>query len=68
MATTEEKVKILKLIEDGKISADQGVQLLEALQDPRKDKAPGGLGLPKAPRRRAGSGSASPTPTQERYG
>ena len=48
MATSEERVKILKLVQDGKISADQGVQLLEALQDPRKNKAEDVSGLPKA--------------------
>ena len=47
MATTEERVKILKLVQDGKISADQGVQLLEALQDPLKHKAEGQNGQPK---------------------
>jgi hypothetical protein len=47
MATTEERVKILKLVQDGKISADQGVQLLEALQDPLKHKAEGPAGQPK---------------------
>ena len=48
MATSEERVKILTLVQDGKISADQGVQLLEALQDPRKNKAEDVSGLPKA--------------------
>jgi len=47
MATTEERVKILKLVQDGKISADQGVQLLEALQDSLKNKAEGPAGQPK---------------------
>jgi hypothetical protein len=47
MATAEERVKILKLVQDGKISADQGVQLLEALQDPTKKKAEGSSGQPK---------------------
>ena len=32
MATSEERLKILKLIQDGKLTADQGMQLLEALQ------------------------------------
>ena len=48
MATSEERVKILKLVQDGKISADQGVQLLEALEDPHKNKAEDVSGLPKA--------------------
>ena len=47
MATTEERVKILKLVQDGKISADQGVQLLEALQDPLKHKTEEPAGQPK---------------------
>jgi hypothetical protein len=41
MATPEERAKILKLIQDGKISAAQGVQLLDALQDPNRNKAEG---------------------------
>ncbi len=47
MATTEERVKILKLIQDGKISPDQGVQLLEALQDPLRNKTEGPSSQPK---------------------
>ncbi len=47
MATTEERGKILKLVQDGKISPDQGVQLLEALQDPLKNKTEGPSGQPK---------------------
>jgi hypothetical protein len=31
MATTEERMKILKLIEEGKISAEEGAKLLSAL-------------------------------------
>jgi Asp-tRNA(Asn)/Glu-tRNA(Gln) amidotransferase B subunit len=49
MATTEERVKILKLVQDGKISADQGVQLLEALQEPNKNKAESPSGQTKVP-------------------
>jgi len=47
MATTEERVKILKLVQDGKISADQGVLLLETLQDPLKSKNESSSGQPK---------------------
>ncbi len=47
MATTEERVKILKLVQDGKINADQGVQLLEALQDPLKNKTESPSSQPK---------------------
>ncbi len=31
MATSEERLEILKMIQEGKINADQGMQLLEAL-------------------------------------
>jgi hypothetical protein len=31
MATTEERMKILKMIEEGKVSAEEGVRLLAAL-------------------------------------
>ena len=33
MATTEERLKILKMIEDGKISAEEGAKLLAALSE-----------------------------------
>lgn len=36
MANTEERMKILKLIEEGKISAEEGAKLLSALSDSRK--------------------------------
>ena len=49
MANNEERMKILKLIEDGKISADEGSKLIAALNDsrrapsiPRTPGAPGG--------------------------
>ena len=48
MATSEERVKILRLVQDGKISAGQGIQLLEALQGPLKSKAEGVTSQPKA--------------------
>ena len=40
MATVEERMKILKMIEDGKISAEDGAKLLAALSDSRKSAAP----------------------------
>jgi hypothetical protein len=41
MATTEERLKILKMIEEGKISADDGSKLLAALSAvPRPTGAP----------------------------
>lgn len=36
MASSEERVKILKMIEDGKITADEGAKLLAALGESRK--------------------------------
>ena len=36
MATTEERMKILKMIEEGKISAEEGAKLLAALAEGRK--------------------------------
>lgn len=36
MATSEERLKILKMIEEGKISAEDGAKLLAALTEPRK--------------------------------
>lgn len=50
MANSEERMKILKMIEEGKISADEGSKLLAALSDSRR-------GLPVPPRP---SGSGSP--------
>jgi len=43
MANSEERMKILKMIEEGKISADEGSKLLSALSDSRR-------GLPVLPR------------------
>jgi hypothetical protein len=39
MATSEERLKILKMIEEGKISAEDGAKLLAALTEPRKSAA-----------------------------
>ena len=36
MATTEERIKILKMIDDGKITAEEGAKLLAALGESRK--------------------------------
>ena len=35
MASSEERMKILKMIEDGKLSAEEGTKLLAALNSPR---------------------------------
>ena len=43
MANSEERMKILKMIEEGKISADEGSKLLSALSDSRR-------GVPTPPR------------------
>ncbi len=42
MATTEERLKILKMIQEGKITAEQGAQLLEALEERKSGAAQGG--------------------------
>ncbi|MBM4425355.1 MAG: DUF2089 domain-containing protein [Chloroflexi bacterium] len=42
MATIEERMKILKLIEDGKITAEEGAKLLAALADSRRTQPPAG--------------------------
>ena len=54
MAGNEERMKILKMIEEGKISADEGSKLLTALNDSRK-----GIPMPPRPQGQAmGGGSA----------
>jgi hypothetical protein len=40
MATTEERMRILKMIQEGKITADEGSKLLAALRESRKDVRP----------------------------
>ena len=37
MATTEERMRILRMIQEGKITADEGSKLLAALRESRKD-------------------------------
>jgi hypothetical protein len=37
MATTEERMRILRMIQEGKITADEGSKLLTALRESRKD-------------------------------
>jgi hypothetical protein len=39
MATAEERMRILKMIDDGKISAEEGARLLSALSDGRRGPA-----------------------------
>ncbi len=43
MANTEERMKILKMIEEGKVSAEEGAKLLAALSEGRRGPA-GGAG------------------------
>jgi hypothetical protein len=53
MASSEERMKILKMIEEGKLSAEEGTKLLSALGGPRPPtppRAPGMPGMPGAPR------------------
>lgn len=53
MASSEERMKILKMIEEGKLSAEEGTKLLSALSGPRPPtppRAPGMPGMPGAPR------------------
>ena len=50
MASSEERMKILKMIEEGKISAEEGTKLLSALSGPRTPTPPRAPGMPGAPR------------------
>jgi hypothetical protein len=49
MASAEERMKILKMIEEGKLSAEEGTKLLAALSAKRSlsPRAPGMPGAPK---------------------
>ncbi|MGE5123788.1 MAG: SHOCT-like domain-containing protein [Acidobacteriaceae bacterium] len=42
MATTEERMRILRMIQEGKISAEEGAKLLAALRESRKEPRPAG--------------------------
>lgn len=50
MATTEERMQILKMIEEGKISASDGAELLRALDKDSRSHAAGPLKGASAPR------------------
>ena len=50
MASSEERMKILKMIEEGKLSAEEGTKLLAALSGPRPPVPPRAPGMPGAPR------------------
>jgi hypothetical protein len=55
MASVEERMKILKMIEEGKLSAEEGTKLLAALSErrpgpPRPPGMPGSRALAADPR------------------
>ena len=50
MASSEERMKILKMIEDGKLSAEEGTKLLAALNEKRMPPPPRAPGMPGGPR------------------
>jgi hypothetical protein len=53
MVNVEERMKILKMIEEGKISAEEGTKLLSALSQSRR-----GVGMPTPPRQPGVAGTA----------
>jgi hypothetical protein len=46
MASSEERMKILKMIEEGKLSAEEGTKLLSALNGPKTPIPPRTPGMP----------------------
>ncbi len=46
MASSEERMKILKMIEEGKLSAEEGTKLLAALSEKRVPTPPRASGMP----------------------
>ena len=50
MASSEERMKILKMIEEGKLSAEEGTKLLTALSDKRLPTPPRPPGMSGGPR------------------
>ena len=50
MASSEERMKILKMIEEGKLSAEEGTKLLAALRDKRVPTTPRPPMMPGGPR------------------
>ncbi len=50
MASSEERMKILKMIEEGKLSAEEGTKLLSALNGPKTPTPPRMPGMPGGPR------------------
>ena len=49
MASSEERMKILKMIEEGKLSAEEGTKLLAALSEKRTPVPPRPPGMAGAP-------------------
>lgn len=49
MASQEERMLILKMIDEGKISADEGARLLAAIQAPEDESSSGGSEEAEAP-------------------
>ena len=49
MASSEERMKILKMIEEGKLSAEEGTKLLAAISEKRFPTAPRPPGMPGGP-------------------
>ncbi len=52
MVQTEERLRVLKMLQEGKISASQAAQLLEALEDipsPNSVKTPAAAAIPSRP-------------------
>lgn len=50
MASSEERMKILKMIEEGKLSAEEGTKLLSAISEKRPPVPPRAPGTPGTPR------------------
>ena len=44
MATSEERMRILRMVQEGKITAEEGAKLLSALRESRKENRPVGVG------------------------
>ena len=40
MASSEERLKVLQMIQEGKLSVEEGAQLLDALKEPKSPKPP----------------------------
>lgn len=59
MATNEERMKILQMIQEGKITAEQGAQLIEAMETARRTTGPvvAPPGIPPTPPAMGGRGA-----------